>query len=126
MKPKKRQKLCPNCEGEVDLEVIVCPFCAADLRLERLEPLPPRESLPKVEVAPNRSFAWPKGPLLTLVLLGAGAQLFLLAFFQLLFSSSGWLVLKWDARFWFLYLFASIPLLVLGGKRLSEGKDEAE
>lgn len=32
MKPKKRQKMCYNCEGEVDLDVIVCPFCAADLR----------------------------------------------------------------------------------------------
>ncbi|HEX2582918.1 MAG TPA: hypothetical protein VHL30_02250 [Chlamydiales bacterium] len=37
MKPKKRQKLCYNCEGEVDLDVIVCPFCAADLREEKPE-----------------------------------------------------------------------------------------
>ncbi len=37
MKPKKRQKMCYNCEGEIDLDVIVCPFCAADLREERLE-----------------------------------------------------------------------------------------
>ncbi|MDP1608772.1 MAG: hypothetical protein Q8L98_05615 [Chlamydiales bacterium] len=35
MKPKKRQKLCCHCEGEIDLDVIVCPFCAADLREER-------------------------------------------------------------------------------------------
>lgn len=37
MKPKKRQKLCHNCEGEIDLDVIVCPFCAADLREEKPE-----------------------------------------------------------------------------------------
>lgn len=37
MKPKKRQKLCHNCEGEMDLDVIVCPFCAADLREEKPE-----------------------------------------------------------------------------------------
>ncbi len=37
MKPKKRQKMCYNCEGEVDLDVIVCPFCAADLRAEKPE-----------------------------------------------------------------------------------------
>ncbi len=36
-KLKKRQKLCYNCEGEIDLEVIVCPFCAADLREEKPE-----------------------------------------------------------------------------------------
>ncbi len=37
MKLKKRQKLCFNCEGEIDLDVIVCPFCAADLREEKPE-----------------------------------------------------------------------------------------
>ncbi|HAB98589.1 MAG TPA: hypothetical protein DCE71_02055 [Parachlamydiales bacterium] len=37
MKPKKRQKLCYHCEGEIDLDVIVCPFCAADLREEKPE-----------------------------------------------------------------------------------------
>ena len=36
-KSKKRQKLCHNCEGEIDLDVIVCPFCAADLREEKPE-----------------------------------------------------------------------------------------
>lgn len=29
--PKKRQKLCQNCDGEVDLEVIFCPYCGSDL-----------------------------------------------------------------------------------------------
>ncbi|HSX27113.1 MAG TPA: hypothetical protein VLE89_08940 [Chlamydiales bacterium] len=37
MKPKKRQKMCYNCEGEIDLDVIVCPYCAADLRAEKPE-----------------------------------------------------------------------------------------
>ena len=37
MKPKKRQKMCHNCEGDIDVDVIVCPFCAADLREERPE-----------------------------------------------------------------------------------------
>jgi len=50
MKPKKRQKLCHHCEGEVDLDVIVCPFCAADLREER--PQQPRFSAP-VSMAKN-------------------------------------------------------------------------
>ncbi len=36
-KPKKRQKLCCHCDGEIDLDVIVCPFCAADLRQEKPE-----------------------------------------------------------------------------------------
>ncbi len=34
--------MCYNCEGEVDLDVIVCPFCAADLREEKPEQQAPR------------------------------------------------------------------------------------
>jgi hypothetical protein len=37
MKTVKRQKLCYNCDGDIDLDVIVCPFCAADLREEKPE-----------------------------------------------------------------------------------------
>ncbi len=29
--------MCYHCEGEIDLDVIVCPFCAADLREEKPE-----------------------------------------------------------------------------------------
>jgi hypothetical protein len=47
MKPKKRQKLCFNCEGEIDLDVIVCPFCAADLREEKPEQARSRFNPPK-------------------------------------------------------------------------------
>lgn len=35
MKTKKRLKLCLNCNGQVDVDVIVCPFCGADLMEER-------------------------------------------------------------------------------------------
>lgn len=31
MKPNDRQKLCPNCDGNVPLEATECPYCAADL-----------------------------------------------------------------------------------------------
>jgi RNA polymerase subunit RPABC4/transcription elongation factor Spt4 len=33
--PKKRQKLCQNCDGEVDLDVIFCPYCGSDLLEEK-------------------------------------------------------------------------------------------
>jgi hypothetical protein len=36
MKTKKRQKICYNCNAEVDLEVIVCPYCGTDM-LEEFE-----------------------------------------------------------------------------------------
>ena len=159
MKPKKRQKLCYNCEGEIDLEVIVCPYCAADLREEKpeqqygaynasssvksmnshhtqtMQSLYPSPYSPKIfqqeaqEEEPSlkntdihESFL-PKdepseeseknmiGPTILFTL---GAQLFLLGFMMVLFSHNGTFTLKWDARLWFLYLLASIPLLIFG------------
>lgn len=57
MKPKKRQKLCHHCEGEVDLDVIVCPFCAADLREARVEQ--PRFSSPVIKELPPEQSLYP-------------------------------------------------------------------
>lgn len=31
MQNRKRMKMCSNCEGMVDLEVIVCPYCGSDI-----------------------------------------------------------------------------------------------
>ena len=139
MKPKKRQKLCHNCEGEADLDVIVCPFCAADLSAERSEQkeapanhfsnqnlshslYPPgpgeREAVEETaavisekEEESGESFYRMAG---VIALFAAGIQLFLFSALLLLFSHEGILVLKWSSRFWFLYFFASIPLLFFG------------
>lgn len=153
MKPKKRQKLCQNCEGEIDLDVIVCPFCAADLREEKPErqrpqynptasvrhlndsgpsfeslyPSPHAPKAPAVEaqaavapVAMNvESEEESKNSLLPIFLFTLGVQLFLLGFLTLIFSYQGAVVLKWSAKFWFVYLFASLPLIVFGYRMLS-------
>lgn len=66
MKPKKRQKLCYNCEGEVDLDVIVCPFCAADLRSEKPEqqnpPYPPSAPMKQHDHASQSLYPSPQPP----------------------------------------------------------------
>lgn len=138
MKPKKRQKLCYNCEGEVDLDVIVCPFCAADLREEKpemqrssyvstvkqlhAEPQPykiaeePQENV--VQTVAEEDPAPTQSLFLPLALFTLGVQVFLLGLFLVLFSERGLLILKWDARLWFLYIFASIPLLIFGYRGL--------
>jgi len=153
MKPKKRQKLCCNCDGEIDLDVIVCPYCAADLREDKPEqrtapaagnvrPLiggqqmpeslypsshgiseakesePPSEIsqaevAPAVEEKPNRTVG-------SVLLLTAGVQLLLLGLLLILLSHNGVLTLKWDARLWFLYIFASIPFLIFGYRSLAK------
>jgi hypothetical protein len=150
MKPKKRQKMCYNCEGEVDLDVIVCPFCAADLRAEKPEQQKPAfnasaslknlntqqslypssqsQKLPVQEEAvmeeENVVESLPeegeKNIYIPTVLMTLGAQLLVFGLLMLIFSHEGSLILKWDARFWFLYIFASIPFLIFGYKALSK------
>ena len=159
MKPKKRQKLCYNCEGEVDLDVIVCPFCASDLREEKPElqrsafsasvssvkQLNTEQSLypPSYierEVVEQRTYteqrpsldsqipeieeeiepAGVQNMLVPVVLLTCGMHLFMLALALLFLSDQGMLILKWDARFWILYLIASAPLMVFGYRSLSK------
>jgi hypothetical protein len=151
MKPKKRQKLCSNCDGEIDLDVIVCPYCAADLREEKPEqqrtahiagqvrplsggqmseslyppsfgvqptkenPVPSEaalsEAAPALEDRPHRTIG-------SILLLGLGVQLLLLGFLLVLLSHHGVVTLRWDARVWFLYIFAAIPFLVFGYRSL--------
>ncbi len=156
MKPKKRQKLCHNCEGEIDIDVIVCPFCAADLREEKPEQryssyvsqvqqmsqkqtnhsLYP-ETTPAPEIAhvvesikeevaeaveavlPEEAEAKP-GVFLPTILFTLGIQLCVFGLLMLLFSHKGMVILKWDARCWFFYLFASVPFLYFGSKYMSK------
>lgn len=153
MKQKKRQKLCHNCEGDIDLDVIVCPYCAADLREEKLEelrrsepsssmlqmshslyppPYPIREErpeqpsappatktvhLPQIEEEPSERLFSVLAPI---VLFSLGTMLFVLGLLLMLFSHDGQVVLKWDGRLWFLYLFAAVPFLVFGYRSISK------
>ncbi len=168
MKTAKRQKLCYNCEGDIDLDVIVCPYCAADLREEKpelreappkssmmqqmsyslyppsypirdeAEPAPqqqePQQSLPPAEPSPKasdlgldeeeESDGETSEKIITVVgptlLFALGVTLFLLGLLLVLCSSNGQVVLKWDARLWFLYLFASVPFLIFGYRAISK------
>lgn len=55
-----------------------------------------------------------------ILLFTLGVQLLMLGFLLVLFSHNGSVVLKWDARLWFLYAFASIPFLIFGYRALSK------
>src|SRR3989344_968084 len=146
MKPKKRQKLCHNCEGDIDVDVIVCPFCAADLREEKpeqkaslynpslgtpqdqgtmqslypppyktnLDPLPEEEA--PAAALPHPGEKQEKNIFTPTILFTLGVKLCLLGLLMLLFSHKGLVILKWDARFWFLYVAVSIPFLAIGYK----------
>ena len=153
MKPKKRQKLCHNCEGEIDVDVIVCPFCAADLREEKPEQLHPPAYNPSaslrnlnnqqtnqslypsssqrvveqpeiqdevVAAVPEETEEKEKNIFAPMILFTLGVQLCIFGLLMLLFSHKGVITLKWDARFWFFYVFASVPFLVFGYRALSK------
>ncbi len=151
MKLNKRQKLCYNCDGDVDLDVIVCPFCAADLRVEKSEqmqarashvakpmhvqglgeslypssqpqrPPPFRETVVEKPEPVSLPQSGEEGanPVWASLLIALGGQLFVLGLLLAAFSRQGVLTLQWDARLWFLYLFASVPFLVFGYRALS-------
>lgn len=146
MKTKKRQKLCHNCEGDVDLDVIVCPFCAADLREERKEQpfsnpylsaefpstsslYPPRgakEEPLEVEREPEESSpkeAEEASPIWPLLLGSLGCQMFLFGLFLLFFSQDGELVFRWDAAKWYLYFLFSAPLLFFAYQKWKNLRD---
>ncbi len=125
MKPKKRQKLCHNCEGEIDIDVIVCPFCAADLREEKpeqryssylaqsqemnskqtVQSLYPSTLSEAVEPEAVKEEAEKveeekeSGVFMPTILFTLGVQLCVFSLLMLLFSHKGVVILKWDAQF---------------------------
>lgn len=141
--------MCYNCEGEIDLDVIVCPFCAADLREEKPEQQAPsynptallKNLNTQQSLYPNQSSqkgrqeeesqeeepslasseeGEPRDIVGPTVLMTLGTQLFLFGFLMLIFSKNGVMVLHWDARLWYFYLLASIPLLIFGYKAIKK------
>lgn len=149
MKPKKRQKLCYNCEGEVDLDVIFCPFCGADLMEEKevemvqeendedVRSMSSKESITSLypplyqpeneDESPSPGSPEPekeadkpkKETFFSLFFLTLGAWLFLLGILLFIFSENGEVLLRLNAKSWLIYLLFSFPLLFFGAKFLS-------
>lgn len=149
MKPKKRQKLCHNCEGEIDIDVIVCPFCAADLREEKPEqayssyvstrPMDQKSTMQSLYPSAISKEQDPEekqesvteeldkiqgqqkvGMFTPTVLFTLGVQLSLIGLLMLLFSHNGTVILKWDAKYWFFYILAALPFLAFGYRSISK------
>ena len=64
--------------------------------------------------------------LLPLILLLPGSSLLILGVALFLFSSEGHLTFQFDTKYWFLYLFAAVPLLYFGWKSLSSRDDSTD
>jgi len=152
MEDKKRLKLCANCNGQVDVDFDVCPYCgeefsvkmaqmeenpiennnvkslSGDETIASLYPPPykpksydsPLEEIEEEENVQEEKKIKIKRPLfLPILMFSFGLTLFLTALFLLLFSKNNEVILKWDARYWMIYLAISLPLLFFGYKKLS-------
>ena len=78
------------------------------------DPVQAQEIMPTVEEKSNNRTVG------SVLLLTVGVQLLLLGFLLVFLSHNGILTLKWDARLWFLYIFASIPFLIFGYRTLAK------
>jgi hypothetical protein len=38
MEQRTRTKLCPHCDGDVELDIVVCPYCGKDVNEQKLNP----------------------------------------------------------------------------------------
>lgn len=164
MKTQKRQKLCVNCNGSVDLDVLICPYCGHDLLMEKKEDIedslyqpagrhltpnqtiaslyPPaysphqEEEQSRASFTPNHHYdpnavrdpfdqtvdeKEPKkeiGSFLPILVFSLGAFLAALGLFIFFFSTNGYAILKWNAKYWFIYLLTALPLLIWGYRLL--------
>lgn len=141
-------KLCVNCHAQVDKDVVICPYCRTNFQqnyfsssqeskenlsmeesIGSLYPPPYQQKVPDmeekqlgeqeelmVEKDTNMPVIWPY------VLCVIGTYLFLFGLFLGVFSSEGYLSLRFSASFWYLYFLASIPILVISYRLLNKIK----
>jgi hypothetical protein len=140
MAPKKnRRKACWNCDSEIDLDIMICPYCASDLsssagrRIESVvapqpERIPqpvyraPRQevfrggegSLPETSPPHDESAHLTKSFLITLLFFLLGSVSFLFSLALLFLSDGETLTLRWSSSLWPLFVVVALPLLGLG------------
>lgn len=147
MSTTQKKKLCWNCEGRVPLDSENCPYCAVYLGpalnekgggnilappYKIIEAEEQEESLPDVPYIPTEESqekqetqAVPvaakselKEVLLPLMLLSGGALFSLFGLILMFFSENGVLNLQWNGEYWYVYISAALPMLLLGWRYL--------
>lgn len=142
MNANPQKKMCWNCEGNVQLEEEVCPYCRTVLDTEFSHAmhdggtLYPSFSSPS-KIIPANTFAVVSqdedargqneseessdslfSMACTMALLMQGIILSIFAAVLLLFSRDGKLILQWNSDYWFLYLCMALPMLYFGTRSL--------
>lgn len=121
MSNKKRMKMCANCDGMVDLEVIICPYCGNDVaqtqeKTSHLNDLYPPPYQPKEENVKEREEEEKKVSIWPFFIFSIGVNISLFGLFLFLFSSKGELFLRWKSSFWFVYVLVGAPLIFIGNR----------
>ncbi len=150
-KPVK-QKLCWNCEGSVATFIENCPYCGVYLSPDHQEgfnldllkapyPLQEEETVsntsisdsdPQTEeiipVEEEETFFKEKvlrhHSLMSSFFLTLGVFFALFAVALLFFEENGYLILKWDADYWYVYGAIAVPSLLFGAYLLLNIKDD--
>lgn len=124
---QKKMKLCNHCDGMVDMDVIICPYCGNDVsEIEDREesnkdPLYPPPYKPQTEKKEEtkQEKSEKKFTFLPFILFSLGVNILLFGLFLFLFSTKGELFLRWKATYWFVYVLIGLPLIFIGNKLFS-------
>ncbi|KPK32623.1 MAG: hypothetical protein AMS24_03635 [Chlamydiae bacterium SM23_39] len=122
---QKKMKLCTHCDGMVDIDVIICPYCGNDVSEIGDENKINKETLysppykPEIEKKEEEKKEEKKFNFIPFILFSLGINILLFGFFLFLFSNKGELFLKWKATYWFVYVLIGLPLIFIGNKLLS-------
>lgn len=143
MSQLKKKKLCWNCEGSVDVDAENCLYCGVYLHPEetkkkqleepeeedfeppyqeeeaieeKVDPIPSyvAEAITESKITPQNF----KMALIPILFLLSGSFFFFFGMILYLFATDGVFVLRWNAHYWFIYLFLSAPLLFWGWRAL--------
>jgi len=131
-----KKKLCWNCDGQVPLAEENCTFCGVYLGpspedeasnnenilkppykiIETEDDFPQNTSTPKENTQAILEQPEDKSAFVSLTLLSLGTFLFVFGLILALFSSDGYVTLRWSSAFWYLYALIACPCLFFGWK----------
>lgn len=117
MDENSKRKLCWNCEGNISLQEVVCPYCRASV-------IPTTET--NTEENNEEDDDTDRGTLVatTMALLMGGTFFFLFGCLLYFFSEGEYFVLRWSNSYWFIYLLIALPMLYFGLQKLRELPDD--
>lgn len=144
MDGKKQQKICYNCNGQVDLEVIVCPFCGTDLLEEfdagfdleeeldsKQKSLSPQETIASLYPAPYRTHPEEekqevkevqdaKAHPFSFIVFIFAMHFICIGLLLFFFSKDGKVQLDISSKYWFLWVLIGSVSILWSWKKIDE------